>query len=210
MANPDELPGRDGLGVINFRLYTAPLKSVPGLSFEGEYAKEDNGDLVKSTAWNAQAGYEFSKIGWKPRLSYRYAYFQGDDPATSANEAFDMLIPGFYDWGTWWQGEIGGEYFLSNSNLISHQVRLHLTPSDRLGWGLIGYSFMLDQPASFGAGVTSKNLATELDAYADWKMNSNFTVSFVGAFANPQEAAAQGYGRTSNFSYGMVYIAYAF
>ena len=26
---------------------------------------------------------------------------------------------GFSDWGTWWQGEIAGEYFLSNSNLRS-------------------------------------------------------------------------------------------
>ena len=121
-----------------------------------------------------------------------------------------MLLPGFYDWGTWWQGEIAGEYFLSNSNLVSHQIRLHLTPSDALSGGLIGYSFRLDQPASFGSGVTSKNLAMELDAYADWKLNSNFTVSLVAAFANPQDAASQGYGRTSNFSYGMVYVAYAF
>ena len=47
------------------------------------------------------------------------------------NEAFDPLLLGFYDWGTWWQGEIAGEYFLSNSNLISHQIRAHVTPTDR-------------------------------------------------------------------------------
>jgi hypothetical protein len=31
---------------------------------------------------------------------YRYAFFEGDDPATPTDENFDMLLPGFYDWGT--------------------------------------------------------------------------------------------------------------
>jgi hypothetical protein len=158
----------------------------------------------------AQAAYELSGVTWKPKLSYRYALFEGDDPSTGTDEGFDSLLPGFYDWGTWWQGEIAGEYFLSNSNLISHQVRVHLTPSESLSGGLMGFVFQADQPASFGAGVTSENIATELDAYADWKVNSNFIVSFVAAFAHPQEAAEQGFGRTDDFSYGMIYVAYSY
>jgi hypothetical protein len=209
-ADPAVKATRDGMSVVNARAFSAPLKSVPGLSFALEYAKESNGDLLSSTAWTAQGAYEFGKIGWKPKISYRYAFFEGDDPATSKNEGFDMLLPGFYDWGTWWQGEIAGEYFLSNSNLISHQARLHLTPSDKLSGGLIGYAFMADHPASFGPGVTSKNIATELDGYADWKVNSNFTISFLAAVAHPQEAVTQGYDRTKNFVYGMLYIAYAY
>jgi hypothetical protein len=210
LADPVVNPARDGMSVYNARLFTNPLRRLPGLGFELEYAREENGDLIKSTAFTGLASYELSHMGWKPKLSYRYAYFQGDDPPTTANERFDMLLPGFYDWGTWWQGEIGGEYFLSNSNLISHQVRLHVAPSARLGAGLIGYAFMLDQPVLSGISVTSKNLATELDAYSDWKLNSNFTVSVVAAFANPGEAPAQALARTANFTYGMIYVAYAF
>jgi hypothetical protein len=149
-------------------------------------------------------------VSWKPKLSYRYAYFEGDDPTTAKSESFDSLLPGFYDWGTWWQGEIAGEYFLSNSNLISHEVRLHTTPSESLGAGLIGFVFQLDKPDSFTQGVTSKNVGNELDAYADWKLNGNFTLSFVAAYANPGEALAQGYQRTKNFTYGMVYVAYSY
>jgi hypothetical protein len=206
----DSLPRRDGMSVYNLRAFIAPFKQVPDLSFAAEYAHEHNGDLLSSNAWYAQAAYELSKVSWKPKLSYRYAFFEGDDPATPTDENFDMLLPGFYDWGTWWQGEIAGEYFLANSNLISHEVRVHLTPSEKLGTGLIGYVFRLDQPASFAPGVTSKNLATELDAYADWKPNGNFTISFVAALAHPQEAATQGFNRTSNFTYGMMYVAYAY
>ena len=110
-ADPDMRPGRDGLNVFNLRSYAAPIAAVPDLTFEFEYASERNGEALDSNAWTLQGGYQLSAIGWKPKLSYRYAFFQGDDPETTANEGFDPLLLGFYDWGTWWQGEIGGEYF---------------------------------------------------------------------------------------------------
>ena len=209
-ADRDVKPSRDGLNVYNARAYTAPFKALPGLAFELEYAYEQTGDLLKSNAVTAQAGYEMGTVTWKPRLSYRFAYFEGDDPATPTNEGFDMLLPGFYDWGTWWQGEIAGEYFISNSNMISHQVRLHLTPGESVGAGLIAYLFRLDKPAALGPSVTSKDVAFELDGYCDWKLNKAFTVSFVAAFASPQAAVQQAYDRTRNLAYGMIYVAYSY
>ena len=204
---PNAKPDRNGMNVYNVRAYTSPLKRIPGLAFELEYAHEENGERLSSTAWTAQGSYEFDKMGWKPRLSYRYAFFGGDDPSTPKNEAFDPLIPGFYDWGTWWQGELAGEYFLANSDLVSNQLRLHLTPSDAVSGGLIGYTFKFDKVP---AGTTSKDIASELDAYTDWKANSNFTISFVAAMAHPQQAVKDLYQRSDNFLYGMIYIAYAY
>ena len=201
---------RDGLNVFNARAFTSPFRALPGLSFELEYAREDNGDRLGSDAFTGLAGYEMSKVAWSPKLSYRYAYFEGDDPATATNEGFDPLLPGFFDWGTWWQGEIAGEYFLSNSNLISHQVRLHLAPSEAVGTGLIFYKFLADRPAAYGPEVTSRDVAVELDWYLDWKVNANFTLSFVGAFANPGRLVEQANDRTKNFAYGMVYVAYSY
>lgn len=173
---------RDGLNVFNLRAYTAPLPAVPDLSFEVEYALEDNGDALDSSAW----------------------------PTTPANENFDPLLLGFNDWGQWWQGEIAGEYFLSNSNLVSHMVRAHVTPNDALGTGLLFFKFRLDQPASYAPGVTAHDLAFEVDWYADWKINTNFTASFVAAYADPGKAVQQAFDRTKNFTYGMVYLAYSF
>jgi hypothetical protein len=203
-------PARDGLNVFNVRAFTAPIPPTPDLSFEFEYASERNGDALDSNAWTLQAGYELSGVVWKPKLSYRYAFFQGDDPGSPDNEAFDPLFLGFYDWGTWWQGEIAGEYFLSNSNLKSHLVRLHVSPNDSVGGGLMFFSFSLDHPQSLGPEVTDANAAFEIDAYMDWKLNANLTVSVVGAFANPGKAVEQFSGRTKNFGYGMVYVAYSF
>jgi hypothetical protein len=209
-ARPRLLPRRDGLNVFNLRAYTAPVTSVPGLSFEFEYASERNGDALDSNAWTLRTAYDLIGAAWQPTLSYRYAYFQGDDPETASNEAFDPLFLGFYDWGTWWQGEIAGEYFLANSNLTSHQVRLHVTPSEALEGGVIFYKFGFDQPQSVGPDVTESDAGVEIDVYADWKLNDNFTVSLLGAFADPGTAVQQATGRTKNLTYGMINVGYSF
>jgi hypothetical protein len=203
-------PGRDGLDVFNVRAYSAPINPAPDLSFEFEYAWERNQDALHADGWTMQGAYELSGVAWTPKVMYRYAFFQGDDPDTSRNEAFDPLLLGFSDWGTWWQGEIAGEYFLSNSNLTSHMGRLHLAPSEAVGAGLLFFKFDFDQPRSVGPDVTAADAAFEVDGYTDWKLNSNITLSLVGAFADPGEAVQQSTGRTKNFGYGLVYVGYGF
>jgi hypothetical protein len=200
-------PQRDGLDVYDVRAFIAPIATLPQLSFELEYAKEDNGDALDSEAWNALVAYQFDTVMWKPKVSYRYAVFEGDDPGTAKNEGFDGLYTGFYDWGSWWQGEIAGEYFVSNSNLISHQLRVHTKPTDKIGTGLIFYDFLLDRPV---APVTSDKVAWEVDWYMDWALNDNFTFSFVAAYGDPGQAVEQSSGRTDNFTYGMIFVAYSF
>jgi hypothetical protein len=206
-ADPAVRPERDGLDVYDVRAFLTPLPWLKGFSIEAEYAREDNGDLLDSTAYNIEVGYQL-EMTWKPKISYRYAFFEGDDPNTPENEAFDGLFTGFYDWGTWWQGEIAGEYFVSNSNLISHRLRLHTQPTESISTGLMFFDFLLDNPAS--AGVTSDKVAYELDWYADWSVNDNFIVSFIAAVADPKEAVEQSSGRTDTFVYGMIFAAYSF
>ena len=53
-------------------------------------------------------------------------------------------------------------------------------------------------------------MAFETDLYTDWKINRNFTVSVLAAYADPEEAVKQATGRTKNFAYGMVYVAYSY
>jgi hypothetical protein len=205
-----DIPSRDNMDVYNARAFSAPLAKLPGLAFELEYAYEENDDILAATGWSAQVGYTMANVSWTPRLSYRYAFFEGDDPATERSESFDMMFPGFYDWGTWWQGEIGGEYFLVNSNLISHQLRLNFEPRAGIAFGVIGYAFELDHPESFADGVTSDEAALEIDGYLDWDINDNFSASVVLAYAEPGDAIEQGFGRTESLSYGMVYLSYSY
>jgi hypothetical protein len=72
------------------------------------------------------------------------------------------------------------------------------------------FRFTLDQPASFAEGVTEEDLAFEIDWYLDWKINTNFTASLLAAYADPCKAVQQGFDRTKNFIYAMVYLGYSF
>ena len=113
-------------------------------------------------------------------------------------------------WSTCWQGEIAGEYFLSNSNLISHQVRVQTTPTARLGSGVIVYEFLADQPTTCAPGLVSRNIGLEVNAYADWAINGNFPLSLAGGGADPGEVVQRVSGRTAGFALGLLYLAYKY
>jgi hypothetical protein len=73
----------------------------------------------------------------------------------------------------------------------------------------MAFWFRLPQPATFGSGAPSSNVAFEFGTYADWKINKNFMLSLVGAIADPHAATQQAFGRTKTFYYGMIYLAYS-
>ena len=124
-------PGRDGLNVFNLRAYTAPIPRRPDLSFEFEYASERNGEALDSNAWTLLGAYELRMCRGNPNSPIATRSSRATTPRHAANENFDPLLPGFHDWGRWWQGEIAGEYFISNSNLKSHQIRAHVRRARR-------------------------------------------------------------------------------
>jgi len=72
------------------------------------------------------------------------------------------------------------------------------------------YRFLLDRPEALGPDITSRDVAFELDWYADWKVTEHFTISAVAAFADPGTAVQQLLNRTSNLAYGMLYVGYSF
>ena len=152
----------DGLDVYDIRTTLNPLPQYPNLTLNAEYVYESNGSALESHAGYVQISYLWEQLPWLlPKLSYRYAHFQGDDPDTAKNEAFNPLAYGFSDWGAWWQGEITGEHVLGNSNLISHMLRLNMTPADNIVLDLIYYHFLFDQPESFN--LTNKHFADEIN-----------------------------------------------
>ena len=189
------------------RLYGA-VPGIPDLSFELEYASERNGDALDSNAWTAQGAYELSDVTWKPKLLVSLCVLPGRRPGDDGNEAFDPLFLGFHDWGYWWQGEIAGEYFLSNSNLKSHLVRVHVTPNEAVSGGLLFFKFGLDHPQAFGPDVTETDVAYRNRRLHGLESELELHHQLVGAYADPGKAVQQSTGRTKNFAYGMVYLGY--
>jgi hypothetical protein len=201
---------RDGMNVFDLRANLHPLPGTQQFTLAGEFVYEKNGSTQAATGGYAQAEYRFDTLPWKPSLSYRYAYFKGDDPDTSKDEGFDALYYGFNDWGTWYQGEILGEYVLENSNLIAHTVQLQAKPLDDLDVRLFYYRFRLDDPQGFDAGVTAKDFAQEIDLTADWSATDQLTFSAVGAVSLPDKAAKQYTGGNDNWWYLMVLASLRF
>ena len=129
---------------------------------------------------------------------------------TASNEAFDPLFLGFYDWGTWWQGEIAGEYFLSNSNLKSHLVRAHVAPSDAdqrrpdvLQFHLRSAAVGRPRGDVYGRRIRDR-CVRGLEAERQLHRQPARRVR------RPGKAVEQATGRTKNFAYGMVYVGYSF
>jgi len=201
------LPGVDELDVYSGRF---DWKLPQNFSFSGEYAHEKS-DEIKADGWYAQLAYNAKDLPWSPVFSYRYARFDGDDPGTTRDEGFRSIAYGFSDWGTWYQGEITGEYPLGNSNLTSHLLRAKAQPIEKLTLNLMYYKFSLIEPASLGPGVTSDDWGDEVNLTADWQATDKLAVTGVIGVLFPGRAAEQYVGGgDSDWVHGMIWASYAF
>lgn len=186
---------RKGMRVYDFRAQGTPLPQVPDLFLSGEYVIEKNGTTgrkLDADAWYGEVGYTLSALPWKPALSYRYAHFSGDDSGTAnQSEAFDPLRYGMVrGWGSYFHGEVAGQYLLFNSNENLHMVHATVNPTETVQVGAIYYDFTLDQTSN-GA---SKDFGREIDLHADWTATPWLTVSGVYGRLIPDANAKATYG----------------
>ena len=209
-ADPEMQPGRDGLNVFNVRAYTAPLPDMPDLSFEFEYASERNGEALESNAWTLQGALRVSDVTWKPTLTYRYAFFQGDNPDTASNEAFDPLFLGFYDWGYWWQGGDRGR-------VLPVQLQPEVAPRPRARRAERRRRRRADvlqvQPRSTAGDRSRRDRQGR--RVRDRRLRGlegehELHHQLPGRVRRSGKAVQQSTGRTKNFTYGMVYVGYSF
>ena len=189
---------RDGMSVVSARAKDLKVPGFENLAFSGEYARQFGGAGVNdfdAYGFYAQAAYTFASLPWSPKIRYRFAKFSGDgNPADTNIKGFDPLFHGFSGPGSWFLGEVVGEYLLFNSNELIHQVHLSASPTESISAGLIYYHFELDKKNYFGTSVTDKNFADELNAYVEWAVNDNLFVAAIAGFAVPNSAAKQAIG----------------
>ncbi|CAA7620866.1 alginate export family protein [Magnetospirillum sp. SS-4] len=176
---------RDGMNVFSAHVGGNMLPFLPDFSLYGNYVYQHNGKAnrkVEANAWYIEPGYQLSELPWTPKLSYRYAHFSGDkDPTDTTKKAYD---PFFYNavtrgFGTWFIGEIIGNYVIANSNVNIHQLTLSVNPLDNVKLSVLGFTYNYDAKEQT-AGVTSDNLAREIDFAAEWAVNDHVTL--VAAF----------------------------
>ena len=200
-----DLNTRDSMNVFDIRFSLFPFEALEAadtlrpVKIEGEYVHEDNGSLVNDSGWYLSAGYQWAQVPWKPALTYRYASF---------SKNYDPLFYGFYDWGYWYQGEVLGEYVLSNSNLDSHMLKLSVKPLESVSANLFYYKFKVHDANA--AGLDSDDFADEWNLTVDWMATEHVTISAVAAYVSPDKAARQYTGGSDDWSYGMLLASIGF
>jgi hypothetical protein len=128
-------------------------------------------------------------LPWTPQLNLRYAHFSGDpNPQDRIKRSYDPLFTtgGSRGFGSWFLGEIFGQYISANSNLNLEMVHLKFSPLDTLDFGILYYNFRFDQAAQFNNPlITSKNAAQEVNFYSVWSATEWLTVTGALGFMVP-------------------------
>lgn len=201
--------GIDQLDVWDGRLDWTPDGTLSGVGVSGEFAHQDS-DQIDADGWFAQGSYQFQESPWKPSLIYRYAHFDGDNPNTAKNEAWRNLAYGFTDYGSWYQGEISGNYPLSNTSLNSQLYRIKAQPTETITLNLMYYDFWFDEPSVLGSNVTSDDWGKELNFTIDWAVTERIYVIGVLGNLSPGKAAEQWVGGDKDWRYSMLYVSYSY
>lgn len=183
---------RAGLNVIYPRVRLSNLFGLEGLWLQGEYAYQwnDNFAMAANAAWG-QLGYTLRELPWTPTLSYRYAYFSGDDPNTVAFERFDPLLSGGNP-DTWIQGTNLVKLY-QNSNLITHQAVLRLSPSQRFDLSLQYIHLSAAGLNNLGGTqalsfLESSEIGQEVTLTGRYNLSRNFLLYASGSVAFPGAA----------------------
>jgi hypothetical protein len=202
---PNLYLARDGMETYSLRLNEIRLPWLPALALHAEYAWQTgagrNGDF-DAEAWYGEAEYTFGRWPWSPTLSYRYAYFSGDaDRNDGTRREFEPFFYGFdkRGWGTWYQGEIGGGWYLYNANQRNHYTRLSAQPREDLVVGMMGLRYELVESNYLGTPVTAAHFGDEFNVYADWRVTDRMLVTVAYGVLFPGDAAVQAFGDGDDF-----------
>src|SRR5215472_13556850 len=175
---------RKGLNVYSGYLAGSLFEFDRNVLIYSQFALERNDAAdrrVKAAAWYVEPGYKFSSLPWTPQLDLRYAHFSGDpNPNDRLKQSYDPLFTtgGSRGFGSWFLGEIFGQYISANSNFNLGMVHLKISPLETLDTGILYYNFQFDWPAQFDKPlVTSKNAAQEVDSYSDWSATEWLTIT---------------------------------
>jgi Alginate export len=202
---------RDGMAGIYVYHEATPLPALRDFAYQASFVRESNSKssgLSEAYGWYVTPAYQLSSLPWQPQLSYRYASFSG-----GGTRAFDSLFTGLSDWGSWFQGELLGEFVLSNSNLNSNQVRLLLKPSEIVTLNLIYYKLLLDnrnQDFGLTPSRVKRSLADEVDLIVDVAVTNWWSVTATCSVANPNQGFREAVNGSATWLNGYLYMNFNF
>jgi hypothetical protein len=163
---------REGLQVYNGRLRWQPNPAAgPFMAAEAAWQR-NNRNNMRAFGWTSEIGYSFADtLPWSPTISYRYASFSGDNPATKRTERWDPLLSG--DNGERWVQGINHFKIFQNSNLSTHRLQLRLRPAPTIELVPQLWLFTADRANNLGgnpafSAVQGRFLGTEANLTFKW------------------------------------------
>lgn len=181
---------RKGLWVYNARLFGNPSLNHSGLFYKSEFGYQTNSNFpMQAYAWYVRVGWNFAQTAGKPALSYRFAYFSGDDPKTKTYERWDALYTGGN--GEQWVQGSNMYKIVQNSNEITHLLQLVYTPVAKLQTVTQFWSFIAPQKNNLGGNPglstmqgryygTELNLTVKYFHSRRWYFHLNTALTFPG------------------------------
>jgi len=182
---------REGLRTYAGHIRWADPSVVDGLWLESEAARQTHDDFdMDARAAYGTVGFLARALPWTPSLSYRYAYFSGDNPNTRTYERFDSLYSGGLN--EWLQG-ITINKALSQPNRVTHRIRFNVAPGPRLNLTLDYYRHEADEFNNRGGNpalsqLQSKDLGHEVQLATRWAISDSLYFLGIASHAMPGDA----------------------
>ncbi len=169
---------------------------LPNLTISGEYAYEDDDDLRQGLVRASAVRIRRRRVETDVHVPLRDVRRQVQPDSRTATPTGAI----------WFQGEIAGNYPLSNNNLNSNMLRVKMSRTKSVTVNLFYYNFTLDDPTAFG--VTSDDYGDEVDLTVDWQATDRIFVTVVLAQLNPGDAAEQRTGGNKDWKYAMLSVSF--
>jgi hypothetical protein len=207
---------RDGLEVYDARLSWSPNSpGTTGPYFGAEYAiqRSRNFDMDAHAGW-FEAGYGLPQASWSPTVSYRWAVFSGDDPATASYERWDPMLSGG-DGERWVQG--ANHYkVVQDSNVVAHRIQARFRPTPKVELVPQVWAFYADSRTNIGGNpaltfLDDDEYGFEANLTAKWFVNRNTYLHGHLAYTVPGDAIKAALGNDAEDWFSLVFfIRYAF
>ncbi|MCA3565100.1 MAG: alginate export family protein [Methylocystis sp.] len=190
---------REGLQVYDARMRWQPNPGGAGLFAVAEAALQRHGQIaMRAVGWTGELGYAFAgSLPWEPTVSYRYASFSGDNPATRRFERWDPLLSG--DNGERWVQGINHFKIFQNSNLSTHRIQLRLRPDPKIELVPQLWFFSADRMTNLGGNpafslLQGRYLGSEANLTVKWYISPKVMLQAHVASTFPSAAASRAAG----------------
>lgn len=204
---------REGLRVYNLRLFKT-TGGNGGVFFKGEAGYQNNKNFDMSAwAYYGELGWNFAKVKGSPTISYRYAYFGGDNPNSKSYNRWDALYTGG-NGEQWVQGSVMYK-IVQNSNEITHRLQIVYRPASK--FQMVGqiWLFYADQLNNLGGNpalstLKSKFYGTEYNLTIKYFHSQKWYFHMNTAYALPGNAIKGNLGSTKNWFTATLFARYSF